>query len=30
MNHLNRFGIFQLDMENEADEVEYGLVDSKI
>ncbi len=29
-DHLNRFGIFQLDMENEADEVEYGLVDSKI
>lgn len=27
-DHLNRFGIFQLDMEKRTDEVEYGLISS--
>jgi hypothetical protein len=28
--HLNRFGMFQLDMEKSAAEIEYDLIDSEI
>jgi hypothetical protein len=28
--HLNRFGMFQLDMENAVSEIEYDLVETKV